>query len=100
MSMLESMARAMYDDNLRQINVNHEAYGIRHGIVPMLMTQPPFAEAGEIVRGMYLSYARAVLEPLRYLPHQLLDVGRGDKMASGDAARFWYAVIDAIKEGA
>lgn len=45
---------------------------------------------------LMLPVARAVIRSLRDAPHSVLDQARGNRLASGDAAVFWNAMIDAI----
>jgi hypothetical protein len=40
--------------------------------------------------------ASAAIRSLRDAPHAVLDQARGSRLASGDAAVFWNAMIDAI----
>lgn len=64
--MIERIAAAMYDDNLRQLNAIASDRAQRQGYEPMMTTQRPFAEADEHVRVVYRSYAGAALEALMY----------------------------------
>lgn len=41
-----------------------------------------------------MEFGRAAIRALRDPPHAVLDLARGNRMASGDALVFWNAMID------
>lgn len=56
----------------------------------------PWERLNAMVQATYVEHVTNVMRALRDAPHFLLDHARGSRLASGDAALFWNAMVDAI----